>query len=109
MLYFISLFCFAFDPETHSGTIFSLASAGVTGLLSYRFVIENMTPKVGYFVLSDRLFVLFLTASLIEFVFAVSIVRLGHLTPVTSIIRGLAYILINVAFLVAWIYFFNIY
>jgi hypothetical protein len=109
MLYFISLFCFAFNPETHSGTIFSLASAGVTGLLSYRFVIEGMTPKVGYFVLSDRLFVLFLAASLIEFVLAVIIVRFGKLTPVISIMRGITYILINIVFLVAWTYFFNKY
>jgi hypothetical protein len=108
MLYFISLFSFAFDPKTHPGTIFSLASAGVTGLLSYRFVIEGMTPKVGYFVLSDRLFMLFLAASLVEFVFAVIIVRLGYLTPITSIVRGIAYVLINAVFLIAWFYFFSI-
>lgn len=108
MIYFISLFSFAFDPKTNPGTIFGLASAGATSLLSYRFVIEGMTPKVGYFVLSDRLFILFLAAALVEFVFAVIIVRMGHLTPLTSILRGLAYILINAVFLIAWFCFFSI-
>lgn len=109
MIYFITLFSFAFDPKTHSGTIFGLASAGVSTLLGYRFVIEGMSPKVGYFVLSDRLFILFLAASLVEFIFAVILVRIGHLTPIITVLRGLTYIMINVIFLVAWVYFFSKY
>jgi hypothetical protein len=105
LIYFISLFTFAFDPETHPGTIFGIASAGVTSLLSYRFVIENMTPKVGYFVLSDHLFVVFLGAALIEFIFAVVLMRAEKMTPTYSIVRGIIYILINVVFLCVWGYF----
>ena len=107
MIYFITLFSFAFNPKTHPGTIFGLASAGVTSLLSYRFVIEGMSPKVGYFVLSDQLFILFLAAALVEFIFAVILVRIGSLTPMTIILRGLAYIVINVVFLIAWVYFLS--
>lgn len=105
MIYLITLFSFAFDPKNNSGIIFGLSSAGVTSLLGYRFVIEGMSPKVGYFVLSDRIFILFLCAALCEFVFAVVLVRIGKLTPIISILRGLAYILINIVFLCAWYYF----
>lgn len=106
IIYFISLFSFAFDPEKNPGTIFSLASAGVTGLLSYRFVIEGMSPKVGYFVLSDKIFILFLLSALFEFAFAAMLVSIGKLTPYLSILRGLAYIAINTIFLIAWYYLF---
>lgn len=109
MIYFITLFSFAFDPKTHSGTIFGLASAGVSTLLGYRFVIEGMSPKVGYFVFSDRLFILFLAASLVEFIFAVILVRIGQLTPFISILRGLVYVMINIVFLFSWFYFFSKY
>ncbi len=105
VIYIISLFSFAFDPQKNSTLIFGLASAGVTSLLGYRFVIENMTPKVGYFVLSDRIFILLLLAALGEFIFAVILVRGGKLTPIMSVIRGLTYLLINVMFLTAWYYF----
>ena len=106
IIYFISLFSFAFDPEKNPGTIFSLASAGVTGLLSYRFVIEGMSPKVGYFVLSDKVFILFLLATLFEFAFAAMLVSIGKLTPKITITRGVAYLVINILFLVAWSYLF---
>lgn len=105
VIYVISLFSFSFDPQKNSTLIFGLASAGVTSLLGYRFVIENMTPKVGYFVLSDRIFILLLLAALWEFVFAVILARVGKLTPIMSVIRGLTYLLINVFFLTAWYYF----
>lgn len=104
MLFFISLFCFAFDPETHSFQIFGLASGGVTGLLGYRFVIENMTPKVSYFVFSDQVFTIFLAASLFEFLYAVTIVKMGKLTPFIVVLRGILYISIHIFFLATWYY-----
>jgi hypothetical protein len=104
LIYFISLFTFAFDPEAHPGITFGIASAGVTSLLSYRFIIENMTPKVGYFVLSDKLFVVFLGVVLIEFMFAVILIRAGKITPTYSIVRGIIYILTNIVFLCVWGY-----
>jgi hypothetical protein len=105
IIYFISLFSFSFDPIKNPGTIFSLASAGVTGLLSYRFVIEGMTPKVGYFVLSDKIFILFLLATLCEFALAVLLMQLKKMTPLISLLRGITYVLLNTIFIIAWYYF----
>jgi hypothetical protein len=105
IIYFISLFSFSFDPIKNPGTIFSLASAGVTGLLSYRFVIEGMTPKVGYFVLSDKIFILFLLATLCEFALAVLLMQLKKMTPIISLLRSIIYLLLNSIFIIAWYYF----
>jgi len=55
-LMFISL-TFAFDRY---GTRISLSTGNLAALLSYRFVIENAAPKVGYFMLTDHIFNLFL-------------------------------------------------
>ena len=59
LLFFITIFTFSIDPQKYYGSIVSICSAAVTALISYRFVIENMSPKVGYFMLSDILFFLF--------------------------------------------------
>lgn len=67
MLFFMSLFTFSLDPLHDKGPIIALSGGSVTGLVTYSFVIENISPKSGYFMLSDRIFFLFLGA--IFFVF----------------------------------------
>jgi len=80
IIFFISLFTFAFDPEKHITMILALATVSLTSLLSYRFVIERMTPQVGYFVFSDYIFTLLLALALLEFIFAIMIITIGRLT-----------------------------
>lgn len=62
LMFYITTFSFSMDPEYYYRSIISLSIGGVTAMLAYRFVIENLSPKVGYFMLSDSLFFLFLTA-----------------------------------------------
>lgn len=104
LIFFLSLFSLAFDPQRQATIIMALSSASVTSLLSYRFVVENMTPKVGYFVFSDQIFILLLAAVLVIFVFTIGIVSLGQLTRFIVISRGILFILINVSVLIAWYY-----
>ncbi len=80
LLYYISLFCFSLDPEKHLRTIMSLNGANIAALLSYRFVIESLSPKVGYFMLSDYIFFLFLGCSCLTFVLATIFMYHGELT-----------------------------
>lgn len=57
MLFFVSLFLFAakkFD------TRLSIPIQSLVGLVAFRFVLESLSPSVGYFMYSDYLFVLFL-------------------------------------------------
>lgn len=67
LIFFISIFSLAMEPVEYYKTTLSISTGSITGLLAYRFVIENLSPKVGYFMLSDWLFFLFLTVSSIIF------------------------------------------
>jgi len=55
---------------------FSLAVSAVTALLGYRFVIEQMMPKVGYLTTADMIYILLFLFSLICFIFQLLITRL---------------------------------
>ena len=68
LLFYITTFCFSLDPEKYFRAIISLNAASISSLLAYRFVIENMSPKVGYFMLSDYVFFLFLVSVCLTFV-----------------------------------------
>lgn len=61
LIFFIALFTFSIDPLGHnSPSIITLSATAVTALIAYRFVIESMSPAVGYFLASDYIFLAFL-------------------------------------------------
>lgn len=62
ILFFITLFSLCLEPKKYLSTILSLCLAAITGLIAYRFVIDNMSPKVNYFLMSDYLWLLFFAA-----------------------------------------------
>ncbi len=53
----------------------TLAATAITALLGYRFVIENMSPRVGYFTVTDKFFIFFLVLSFFIFLFQLFLVR----------------------------------
>lgn len=67
LLFYLAIFSFSINPVTYYGSIMSLSSGAVTGLLAYRFVIENLSPKTGIFMLSDYIFFLILCLCCIIF------------------------------------------
>lgn len=69
IIFLLTLFAFSFDFTVHTSTVPSIAVAGVPALLAYRFVIESSSPDVGYFMLSDYLFFLFLLLVFLIFFF----------------------------------------
>jgi hypothetical protein len=54
---------------------FTLAVSAVTALLGYRFVLEQMMPKVGYFTTADAIYIFLLIFSFICFLFQLMITR----------------------------------
>lgn len=64
LIFFVILFCFSVVENSIS---FSLAVGGVTTILAYRFVIANISPQVGYFMMTDYLFLLLLAGGVIVF------------------------------------------
>lgn len=66
LLFYLALFSFSFKEKE---LMLSLSAGSVTGILGYRFVIESLSPQVGYSMISDYIFLLFLISSVIIFLY----------------------------------------
>jgi len=64
--FLIELFSFSIDQSTMRSTIISFSSSDFAAIFAYKFVIDNLSPKVGYFMLSDYIFFIFLTNSFLS-------------------------------------------
>ncbi|NDD53389.1 hypothetical protein EBZ39_05865 [bacterium] len=71
---FFSFFTFLMSFNSYQGKT-NLAITAVTALLGYRFVIQQMSPSIGYFTLTDKLFVFFLVMSVVILVFQILLLR----------------------------------
>lgn len=65
LIFYLTLFTFSLRSPR---AIFSLATGGVTATLAYRFVIENLSPSVGYFMVSDAIFLLLLVLDYVSLI-----------------------------------------
>lgn len=63
----LSLFSFLMAINNYVGR-FSLASAGISAELGYRFVLDKMIPEVSYFTIADSLYLVLLVSSFLVFV-----------------------------------------
>jgi ABC-type branched-subunit amino acid transport system substrate-binding protein len=50
-----------------TGTMLSLSVGSITGLLAYRFVIEKISPNVGYFTLAEHIYTIVLIYNFLTF------------------------------------------
>lgn len=72
-LFFAIIFSFLsllMNPKNNIGR-YSASVSGVTSLIGYRFVIEQMMPDVGYFTLADTIYIILLSVALIIFIFQI--------------------------------------
>ncbi len=65
-MFYVAMFSFSIASESPS---ISISVASITAILAYRFVIEQLSPETGYFLVSDYLFLLFLFGVFIVFIF----------------------------------------
>lgn len=77
----------------------TLSTANIAALLGYRFVIERVTPKVGYFMLTDHIFNLFLAMAFFVFLLNMVLREKG-----TAMVRGIALIILHITLLSAIFY-----
>lgn len=68
IIFFIEMFSMCLDRKDFKTTLISLSTSNIGALVAYRFVINNITPKVGYLTLGDYLFFLFLTLVFANFI-----------------------------------------
>lgn len=104
LIAFITLFALSFDPEESSRSILSLATSGVASLIGYRFVIQSVSPDIGYFMLSDHIFILFLAFVFAIFAFTLLLINRGKLTDNFIILRGAVFLCFHGIFLGWWYY-----
>lgn len=71
---FLSLFTFLMSFNSYQGKTM-LAVTAVTAILGYRFVIQQMSPPVAYFTLSDKIFIFFLILSFAILIFQILLLR----------------------------------
>ncbi len=71
---FFSLFTFLMSFNSYQGKT-TLALTAVTAILGYRFVIQQMSPAVSYFTLSDKIFLFFLVLSFFILLFQIVLLR----------------------------------
>ncbi len=103
LLFFLGLFSLIFDHDKGARAILSLSVGSLSGLLAYRFVIEQLSPEVGYFTLTDHAYTLILTLVFIMFLFNMYVMRKEY-TPLMQLIKSIFFLGIETFFLVVWYY-----
>ena len=68
IIFFIDLFSLCFDQRKSDEILVGLTTANIAALVAYRFVIESLTPTVGYPTMADYFYFLFLTNTFLIFV-----------------------------------------
>ena len=107
LIFFIALFSFTFavkPEEADTINLVDISSASIFGIVAYRFVIETLSPSVGYFMLSDYIFVFFLLMTALIFVLNIFAEQFTSLQK-NLIVLGL-HVLANfffIYFLIFWI------
>lgn len=67
LIFYLTIFSISLTETSQM----ALATGGITAALAYRFVIESISPMVGYFMLSDYIFFLALIAMCLVFILCV--------------------------------------
>lgn len=98
-IFFLALFVFSLDPRKSASTVLSLSASSITAMLAYRFVIETMSPNVGYFMMSDYFFFLFLISIFIIFILALISTRLSLMYKKIAIIALHSFVIISSCYL----------
>jgi hypothetical protein len=103
LIFFMDLFSLCLDSAKNQSTLIQLSTTNITALVAYRFVIEAISPKIGYTTLADYLFFLFL--GIATFMFFVNIVG-PQLSVMHKKIIGIG---LQVVVLAAFVYLFKVW
>ena len=109
LMFFIGILSFVFDPIKERRNSIGLALGAVTAMLSYRFVIQAMSPQTGYFMLSDHIFTLFLAFAFVCFILNVIFMQYESFTSRLVIIRAATILIFYALILFLWYYFLYIW
>lgn len=107
VIFYFGIFAFSIQDIVLAVT---LILASVSGLIAYAFVIQTLSPQVGYLMLSDYMFLLFLGIIFVVFFVTVLNATPEHILSKKSVerIKGITLICIYIALIVLWYYLTNI-
>jgi hypothetical protein len=107
-LFYVGLLTFAIRDAAVAMT-FPLAS--ISGLFAYSFVIQTLAPAVGYFMISDYLFLFFLISSFIIFLVGSLTVIPEHIIAKKRVaqIEGMTVLILHLTLIGLWYYLTNIH
>jgi hypothetical protein len=103
LIYLTVLLCLLLGFATRHQSMIEITGASLAALIAYRFVLESLSPNVGYFMLADHVYFLFLAAS---FVIYLLILLPSYLSQHT---RGILVLLLQLTIAILWYYYFNIW
>ncbi len=95
LMYYMGLFSLSLDPERHGRIIYTLSVGSITSILAYRFVIERMSPAVGYFTISDFIYTYILAVSFFIFLLGIFSTKDEKFSVIMNIIRVISSLLFN--------------
>ncbi len=96
LMFFMSLFPLSLDPTTNAREIFGTSIGVLTSILTYRFVIESLSPQVDYFTLGDYLYIFVLLCAFGLFLFNSLSIRMKSFTESSKILRMTLLICIHI-------------
>jgi hypothetical protein len=101
LLFFVALFSLILDPKDNFTYVLTIPVQTIAGLIAFRFVIESISPKVGYFMYSDYFFFFFLFLMFSILLFHTIGSNLG------SFPRKVAIIIFNIIIALVLLYFLS--
>lgn len=106
LMFFTGLFSFALNIKHDRSLVLTLSLGSLTAILSYRFVIQGMSPQTGYFLLSDFVFLFVLSFSVI--VFMINLICMSRsgvtLSSALIVMRGAIYLILHCLLIMSWSY-----
>lgn len=103
LLFFIGLLGFGFHPSQES-IIRSLAASSIASIIGYRFVMQRMSPNVGYYILSDHVFSIVLSLTVIMLITSLMISQRKEESPHLILARGIIFLSFHATLLLMWYY-----
>lgn len=107
LIFYFGIFAFSIKDTVLAIT---LVLASVSGLMAYSFVMQTLSPQVGYLMLSDYMFLLFLGTIFIVFFVVALDATPEHILSKRALerIKGFAIIFLYAALILLWYYLTHI-
>lgn len=108
LMFFMALFPLSLDPTTHAREIFGTSIGVLTSILTYRFVIESLSPQVDYLSIGDYLYIFVLLCAFGLFLFnSLAIRNNAAFSALSKAIRFVMVIMLHLSMIIFMYFLLN--